>query len=44
MAQTIENLPAVQETWIQSLVGKIPRTREWLPTLAFLPGELNGQR
>ena len=44
MAQTIENLPAVQETWIQSLVGKIPWTREWLPTPAFLPGELNGQR
>ena len=28
------------ETW----VGKIPWGREWLPTLAFLPGESLGQR
>ena len=28
------------ETW----VGKIPWRREWLPTLAFLPGESLGQR
>ena len=27
VAQTVKNLPAIQETW----VGKIPRRREWLP-------------
>ena len=25
-------------------VGKIPRRREWLCTLVFLPGEFHGQR
>ena len=43
-----KNLPAVQETRVQTLVGKIPWRREWLPTLVFLlenfmdkePGEL----
>ena len=24
MAQTVENLPAMQEAWVQSLVRKIP--------------------
>ena len=27
-----------------NLGWKIPRRREWLPTLAFLPGEVHGQR
>ena len=34
----VKNLPAMQETQVQSL-GKIPWRREWLPTPVFLPGE-----
>ena len=33
-----------QETWVQSLVRKIPWRREWQPTTVFLPGELHGQK
>ena len=40
LAQTVKNLPAVQETWL----GKIPWRREWQPTPIFLPGEFHGQR
>jgi len=40
VAQTVKNLPAMQETW----VGKIPWRREWQPTAVFLPGESHGQR
>ena len=29
------------ETWVQSLGEKMPWRREWLPTLAFLPGEFH---
>ena len=36
MAQLVKNLPAVQETWVQSLVGKIPWRRERPPTPEFL--------
>ena len=39
VAQTVKNLPAMQETWVQSLVGKILWRRAWLPTPVFLPGE-----
>jgi len=38
VAQMVKNLPAMQETWVQSL------RREWLLTLVFLPGEFHGQR
>ena len=41
MAQTVKNLPAVQETWVQSLVGKIPWRRAWQPTPALLSGEFS---
>ena len=34
----------MQETRVQSWVGKIPWRREWLPTPVFLPGESHGQR
>ena len=44
VAQMIKNLPAVQETEVQSLGGKMPWRREWLPTPVFLPGEFHGQR
>ena len=40
----VRNLPAVQETWVRSLGGKILWRREWQPTPVFLPGELHGQR
>ena len=43
MAQMVKNLPAMQETWVQSLVGKIP-WRAWQLTPVFLPGEFHGQR
>ena len=37
--QMIKNLPAMQETWDEPLVGKISWRRKWQPTPAFLPGE-----
>ena len=40
----VKNLPAMQKSQVQSLVGKIPWRREWLPTPVFLPGEFHGQR
>ena len=42
--QMVKNLPAMQETQVQSLVKKIPWRREWLPTPVFLPGKSHGQR
>ena len=35
MAQSLKNLPAMQETWVR----KIPWRRAWPPTPVFLPGE-----
>ena len=43
MAQMVKNLPAMEETWFDPWVGKIPWRRAWLPTLVFLPGEFRGQ-
>ena len=43
-AQMVKNLPAMQETWVQPWVRKIPWRREWLPTPVILPGEFLGQR
>jgi len=34
----------MNETQVQSLVGKIPWRREWLPTPVFLSGEYHEQR
>ena len=42
VAQLVKNLPAVQETWVQSWVGKIPWRRERLPSPVFWPGEFQG--
>ena len=39
VAQTVKNPPAMQETWVGSLVGKIPWRRAWQPTPVFLPRE-----
>ena len=44
VTQMVKNLPAVWETWVQSLGGKIPWRREWIPTPEFWPGEFHGQR
>ena len=41
VAQMVKNLPAMQETLVQSL-GLIPWRREWQPTPLFLPGEFHG--
>ena len=40
----VKNLPGMWETWVGSLVGKIPWRRTWQPTPVFLPGESHGQR
>ena len=41
----IKNLPAMQETQVQSWVGKSPWRKEWLPTpVFFLPRKFHGQR
>ena len=40
----VKNLPAKQETPVQSLVRKIPWRRARQPTPVFLPGESHGQR
>ena len=44
VAQTIKNLPAMQDAWVQSLGQKAPRRREWHPTPVFLPGGFYGER
>ena len=44
MAQMVKNPPAMWETWVWSLSGKIPWRRTWWPTPVFLPGESHGQR
>ena len=45
-AQMIKNLPAMQETQVQSWVGKIPWRREWLQALILLgfPGGSYGKK
>ena len=40
----VKNLPAVQETQVNSWVGKILWRREQQPTPVFLPREFGGQR
>ena len=42
IAQLVKNLPAMQETWVRSWVGKILWRRERLPTPVFWPGEFHG--
>ena len=43
IAQLVKNLPAMQETPVDSWVGKIPWRRDRLPTPVFWPGEFHGQ-
>ena len=40
----VMNPPAMQKTWFDPWVGKIPWRRAWQPTPVFLPGETHGQR
>ena len=40
----VKNLPALQETWVHSLVQEDPWRREWQPTPVFLPRKSHRQR
>ena len=40
----VKNLPAVQETWVPSLGGKMLWRMGWLLPPVFLPGKSHGQR
>ena len=42
MAQTAENLPAVQKAWVQS-VGREDPLEKGMGTTVFLPGKSHGQ-
>ena len=44
MAQTVKNLPAMREAWVQSPDWEDPLDEAWQPTPVFLPGESHGQR
>ena len=44
LAQTVKNLPAMQETRFDPWVGKILWRRAWLPSPVLLPRESHGQR
>ena len=44
MAQTVKNLPAMQETWIRSLSWEDPLEKGMTTHSVFLPGESHGQR
>ena len=44
VAQTVKNLPAMQETRVRSLGWDVLWRMEWQSTPAFLPGECHGQR
>ena len=44
VTQMVKNLPAMQETQVQSPGWEDPQRREWIPTPVFLPGEFHGQR
>ena len=43
VAQLVKNLPAMQETWFQSLGQEDPLEKE-MATPVFLPGKSHGQR
>ena len=44
VAQMVKNLPAMRDTWVQSLGWEEPWRREWQPTPVFWPGEFHEQR
>ena len=41
VAQSVKNLPAVQEIWVQSLGWEDPLEEDMAPTPVFFPGELS---
>ena len=43
VAQMIQSLSTMWETWVWPWVGKISWKRKWLPTPVFLPGEFHGR-
>ena len=44
VAQMVKSLPAVRETWVQSLDWEDPLVKEMAITLVFLPGKSHGWR
>ena len=44
LAQTVKNLPTVQETWIQSLGWEDPLEKKMATYSSILPGKFHGQR
>ena len=40
----VKNLPAMQETWVQSLGQEDALEKEMATTPVFLPGDSHGQR
>ena len=44
VSQTVKNLPAMQETWVQSLGWEDPLEKEMATYSSILPGESHGQR
>ena len=44
MSQTVKNLPAIQETWVQSLGQEDPLEEGIEPTPVFSPWKSHGQR
>ena len=44
MAQTVKNLPATWETWVQSLGQEDPLEESWQRTPVFLPGKFHELR
>ena len=43
VAQSVKNLPAMQETWVRPLAGQFPWRRKWQPTPVSLPGDPMGR-
>ena len=43
VAQLVKNLPAMEETWVQSL-GREDPLEKGIPAPVFLPGEFHGPR
>ena len=43
VAQTVKNPPAMQETWVLSLVWEDPLEESMQPTPLFFPGESHGR-
>ena len=44
VAQTVKNLPAVQEAWVLSLGWEDPLEKGMAAHSIYLPGEFHGQR